>query len=997
MPSSSTHAPPFGRNPSLRPIQLRAAGALCLAVVAFGLVFETHAQSFAITRITRDTSGNFDLSYGADTNSYYLLLEGATLSNITTPSRMQLGVAGVGQFRSLPGSVPSTFYRVGRIPLLQPLDVDRDGLDDVTELRFPEALNPLDPGDRLTTISQSSPRPGEGDVAVTRETVFDFSMPLSDSTVLTTNRLYAMSGNRRVLSRVELSTDKRKATLFYLEPLPGSTRVSVVFDGTGLIDFLGRPLDLDGDSLPGGSALIRFDTLSLAAVPNTAVIGQVFASEPVQGPGTTNFVNRPLAGVTITIDGREQELRTTTDAEGRFKLQPVPAGKFFVHVDGRTAQGSQWPNGNYYPVVGKAWEAAAGRQDNLAGGNGQIFLPLIIQGTLQPASLSTNTVVTFPASVVSNNPAMAGVSITVPANSLFSDNGTRGGRVGIAPVPSDRLPEPLPPGLDLPIVITLQTDGPSNFDRPVPVRFPNLPDPNTGVRLPPGAKSALWSFNHDLGRWEIIGPMTVTADGLFVETDSGVGIRQPGWHGSQPGSQGEGGPLGAPNGGGPPGSPNDNDGDGVPNGEDGDVDGDGTPNGQDGDVDGDGTPNGQDGDVDGDGAPNGADDDTDGDGVDNGADDDVDGDGASNGEDGDVDGDGVANGADGDVDGDGVSNEQDNDDDGDGLSDYDDADDDGDGNADEECPGATPFQALLRAGILGSPPPCPNPCTNPAVQITAPVIPAPGFLCPNERFTFQATGTPAGGTFAWTGGTAAGAANAAAYTASFGAAGTHAVSVTYTCPGGGGSQSANVNVVVGESSGAGWVGRFLGDDTTDALNEPFESNVERFIAAMQTAGCAIAIGTTYRPVERAYLMHYCGRIVAANNPITPAAAHASARPAGVQICWKHFNADGTPNDTAASAAALAMRNGYGIVFPAAYPTLHSDRIAIDMTITWTTTNLTIVTGTGTTNVITSQPQHGGQRINNVNQVGNTDLHAVGGTYNVIKLTPDPPHWSSTGN
>ncbi len=92
----------------------------------------------------------------------------------------------------------------------------------------------------------------------------------------------------------------------------------------------------------------------------------------------------------------------------------------------------------------------------------------------------------------------------------------------------------------------MQTDGPGNFDRPVPVRFPNLPDPQTGLKPGPGEKSALWSFNHDTGTWEIIGPMTVTADGNFVETDPGVGIKQPGWHGSQPGVTGGGGPIGGP-------------------------------------------------------------------------------------------------------------------------------------------------------------------------------------------------------------------------------------------------------------------------------------------------------------------------------------------------------------------------------------------------------------------------------------------------------------------
>jgi hypothetical protein len=179
--------------------------------------------------------------------------------------------------------------------------------------------------------------------------------------------------------------------------------------------------------------------------------------------------------------------------------------------------------------------------------------------------------------------------------------------------------------------------------------------------------------------------------------------------------------------------------------------------------------------------------------------------------------------------------------------------------------------------------------------------------------------------------------------------------------------------------------------------------VDRFIAALNTAGANISTSTTYRPVERAYLMHYAVRV--ANGTITP--ANAGAPPAGVLICWRHFNADGTENIAAARAAAQAMIGaapGYNIAFPAAYPTLHSARVAIDMTITWATTNLTIINGTGGTNVITAQandilpnPMHGGRRINDVNYVGNTALHAVGATYNVIKLAPDPPHWSNTGN
>ena len=386
----------------------------------------------------------------------------------------------------------------------------------------------------LTTVRQTSPANNESGVAVIRETILYFSAPLSVSAVIGTNQLYAVSGGRRLLTRIELSTDRHKASLFYLEPLPGSSRVNVTFVGDGIMDYLGRQIDPDGDGVPGGSITINFDTLSDTGVATASVFGRVFASQ-LMG---TNSLNVPLAGVTITVDGKEDTLRTVTDVNGNFILSNAPVGQFFVLIDGRTATNNV-PLGGYYPYVGKAWLGVAG-QSLPAEGTGQIYLPLIAAGTLQAVSTVTNTTITFPSSVLQANPNLQGVQIQVPANSLFSDNGTRGGMVGIAPVDPNRLPEPLPPGLNLPLVITVQTDGPRNFDRPVPVRFPNLPDPLTGVKLPPGAKSALWSFNHDTGRFEIVGPMTVTADGLYVETDPGVGILAPGWHGTYPGVRGIG-------------------------------------------------------------------------------------------------------------------------------------------------------------------------------------------------------------------------------------------------------------------------------------------------------------------------------------------------------------------------------------------------------------------------------------------------------------------------
>ncbi|MHC1762986.1 MAG: hypothetical protein AB9869_01585 [Verrucomicrobiia bacterium] len=389
-------------------------------------------------------------------------------------------------------------------------------------------------GPLLTTILKTSPEQGAASVSLHRETILDFSAPLNESTVLTRDSLHADVGGRRVLSRIELSSDRRKATLFYLEPLPAAARVQVRFIGDAVLDAGGLAVDADGDGAPGGVAVIQFDTMSIAAMAGTEVVGHVYASDPA--PTAGGFTNRPLQGVLITVDGAEETLRATTDASGFFRLSPSPAGRFFVHIDGRPAVGSRWPDGAYYPYVGKTFEAVLGQTNNLAGGSGEIFLPLIKEGTLAAVSSTAPTAVTFPPDVIAQNPALEGVNLTIPANSLFADDGTRGGRVGIAPVPADRIPSPLPPGLEFPLVITVQTDGPSNFDQPVPVRFPNLPDPVTGKTLPAGAKTQLWSFNHDTGNWEPQGAMTVTVDGNFVESDPGVGIRQPGWHGVNPGS-----------------------------------------------------------------------------------------------------------------------------------------------------------------------------------------------------------------------------------------------------------------------------------------------------------------------------------------------------------------------------------------------------------------------------------------------------------------------------
>lgn len=184
-----------------------------------------------------------------------------------------------------------------------------------------------------------------------------------------------------------------------------------------------------------------------------------------------------------------------------------------------------------------------------------------------------------------------------------------------------------------------------------------------------------------------------------------------------------------------------------------------------------------------------------------------------------------------------------------------------------------------------------------------------------------------------------------------------------------------------ELSGKAWVNKFPTSRDVEDLDPPFRDNVKRFLQAMTDAGCSITISATYRPRERAYLMHYAYRI--ARESLSPVNVPTLA---GVDIQWDHRKANGQLDLVASRNAAEDMVLGYGIAFKPALNSQHTRKLAIDMTISWSGT-LKIKNAQGSVVTITSSPRTG--------QNGN--LVRVGATYNVIKLQSDPPHWSSDGH
>ena len=145
---------------------------------------------------------------------------------------------------------------------------------------------------------------------------------------------------------------------------------------------------------------------------------------------------------------------------------------------------------------------------------------------------------------------------------------------------------------------------------------------------------------------------------------------------------------------------------------------------------------------------------------------------------------------------------------------------------------------------------------------------------------------------------------------------------------------------------------------------------------MERGGALVSIAATYRPPERAYLMHWCCMI--ADSGQDPAAVPSMD---GVDIDWGH---DGNIPD--ARVAARAMKSAYAIKFPAALVSRHTQRRAIDMTISWLGT-LKVVDFNGQERVITMPPRSGSNQI----------LVDVGRSFGVIKLMTDPPHWSDDGH
>jgi len=203
-------------------------------------------------------------------------------------------------------------------------------------------------------------------------------------------------------------------------------------------------------------------------------------------------------------------LSAVADADGRFRINGVPVGPIRLLIDGSTTtRPGVWPTLEYNLVT------VAG-QNNTVGG--PIRLPVLDEGSSQIAGGPTDVTLTL-----SDVP---GVSLTVLANSATFPGGAHTGRLTLTQVHFDKVPMAPPNGSQFVLAWTIQPPG-VQFDPPARITVPNN-------GMPPGTLVDMFSFDHDLGVFVVIGTASVSADGSIIKSDPGFGIRKTGWGGCAP-------------------------------------------------------------------------------------------------------------------------------------------------------------------------------------------------------------------------------------------------------------------------------------------------------------------------------------------------------------------------------------------------------------------------------------------------------------------------------
>ena len=404
---------------------------------------------------------------------------------------------------------------------------------------FPVTVN------AATHITKIAPFDGETLAGVGREIVVKFDRAIDPNTV-DANSFQIIASGQQLSGNILVGQSEKQITFFPDTFLPASSEIRIVIDGDLIQGQDGLLVDADGDGAAGGQSITSFRTVPLTQIQGTNVEGFIFDANRRNPDGT----DIPIEGVRVQVEGLP-DLFATTDATGFFQLQNVPAPEFFVEL---ITDNAMAPTGFQYAELTKPLHSIAGQTSPLTTPEGQpfdIFLPLMSLTDRVALNPGQDTDTGFDAQTITQltemfpeiDPAMwEDFQVTIPADSIFFDDGTPATSATVIALDPERIPAPLPEGITTDLVFSVEAGGAKNVDGFAQIEFPNLDG------LAPGEKRSIFSFDHDAGEWIITGTAVVSDDGTKLITEGG-GVNTLGWKfwGEDPNSQAHGdsgGPCG---------------------------------------------------------------------------------------------------------------------------------------------------------------------------------------------------------------------------------------------------------------------------------------------------------------------------------------------------------------------------------------------------------------------------------------------------------------------
>lgn len=264
--------------------------------------------------------------------------------------------------------------------------------------------------------------------------------------------------------------------------------------------------NLNGDWRSGRSeASARALPPLQADAGQTALAGQVLT-----------LSGMPLANVSLQIGDRS----IGTDQTGRFLLNAPKPGRQVLTIQGHTASHPGKQYGTFDVLV----DIADGKTTVLPY---TIWLPVLDEQNAARLPIPTAREMAI------TTPRVPGMEVRLPSNAVLrmpaGKHHMHGSMtreltsVAITPIPVDRPPFPLPPGVDDGLLFTLQLHGAkvqglNGEKRPgMRIVFPNY------QQLPAGTRVDFWNYDAEAGAgWYMYGQGTVTPDRRQVMPDPGV-------------------------------------------------------------------------------------------------------------------------------------------------------------------------------------------------------------------------------------------------------------------------------------------------------------------------------------------------------------------------------------------------------------------------------------------------------------------------------------------